>query len=151
MMGMINGSTTKQQVRRILAITVAANIFFIVRLLIELSTSLYLVTLWTCEHSSSSVHPHLSLSLSLDSVAQKSFSVMLIDRYWKNYILCKHWSEVIALALLLLISTATKSTTPSPSSTANSQLNGTESDERRTKRFKKYSPPLLSLSLSSCV
>lgn len=49
MMGVINGNSTKPQVRRILAITVATNIFFIARLLIELSTSLYLVTLWTCK------------------------------------------------------------------------------------------------------
>jgi hypothetical protein len=61
MMGMINGNSTKQQVRRILAITVAANIFFIVRLLIELSTSLYLVTLWTCELSFPPPSSHLSL------------------------------------------------------------------------------------------
>lgn len=47
MMGVINGNSTKPQVRRILAITVAANIFFILRLLIEISISLYLITLWT--------------------------------------------------------------------------------------------------------
>jgi hypothetical protein len=48
MMGVINGNSTKPQVRRILAITVVANTFFIIRLVIEMSTSLYLLTLWTC-------------------------------------------------------------------------------------------------------
>jgi hypothetical protein len=47
MMGVINGNSTKPQVRRILAITVAANIFFGLRLLIEVSISLYLISLWT--------------------------------------------------------------------------------------------------------
>lgn len=57
---------------------------------------------------------------------------MITDRYWNNYIFCKHWSEVIVLALELLISTATK--------TANSPTIETNSDEKRNKRFKKYSP-----------
>jgi multisubunit Na+/H+ antiporter MnhC subunit len=44
--GVINENSTKPQVRRILAITVAANIFFVTRLVIELSITALLLTLW---------------------------------------------------------------------------------------------------------
>ena len=49
--GVINSNSTRPQVRRILAITVAANIFFILRLGIELSVAVVLVTRWIGEMS----------------------------------------------------------------------------------------------------
>ena len=47
--GVINSNSTRPQVRRILAITVAANIFFILRLGIELSVAIALIVRWSGE------------------------------------------------------------------------------------------------------
>jgi hypothetical protein len=44
--GVINSNSTRPQVRRILAITVAANIFFVLRLAIELSVAIALIVRW---------------------------------------------------------------------------------------------------------
>lgn len=65
MMGVINGNSTKPQVTRILAITVAANIFFILRLIIEITISLYLISLWTSKYSFKFNYLHSYLYLHL--------------------------------------------------------------------------------------
>jgi hypothetical protein len=78
MMGVINGNSTKPQVRRILAITVAANTFFVIRLVIEISTSLYLMTLWT-GNIPILFHPSRLFSLLLSSLDSSSTQILLCD------------------------------------------------------------------------
>ena len=86
-MGLINNNSARPQIRRILAITVAANVFFILRVIVEAA---------------------LAIGLALLAVENKSFYVVVSNVYWDVYINTKHWSEVIVLALELIISTTIK-------------------------------------------
>lgn len=83
--GVINANSTRAQVRRILAITIAANIFFVWRFLTEIILSFVFVYYWR---------------------VNKSFDVAVTHEYWDLYIDAKHWSEMAVLLLELLISTA---------------------------------------------
>lgn len=87
--GIINAKSTDAQVKRILAMTVAANIFLLIRVVIEVVNAVALVILFS---------------------ERKPF-VQVSTEYWNFYILGKHWSEVIILTLLLIISTAIKPST----------------------------------------
>lgn len=86
-MGIINNNSARPQIRRILAITIAANVFFILRVIVE-----------TC----------LAVGLLLLAIENKSFHVVVSTVYWDVYINTKHWAEVIVLALELIISTTIK-------------------------------------------
>lgn len=83
--GVINANSTRAQVRRILAITIAANIFFIWRFLTEIVLSLVFLYYWRVDGS---------------------FNVPMSHEYWSVYLDAKHWSEMAVLLLELLISTA---------------------------------------------
>ena len=86
--GAINNTSTRPQVRRIYAITFAINAFFIVRVAIELTFAISLVMLMR---------------------SKNSISVIIDDDYWLLYVTVKHSTEVLVLVLELVISTAIKS------------------------------------------
>lgn len=86
-MEFINNRNSQPQIRRISAIIIVANLFFISRVILELTLSISLIKLMTERHS---------------------FSVIISDKYWSIYIAIKHVSEIVVLTLELLISTAIK-------------------------------------------
>lgn len=85
--GAINATSTQPQIRRIFAITVAVNMFFLIRVGIECAFALSIITLMR---------------------KSNSLSVLMSDKYWNIYILTRHISEIIVLSLELLISTPLK-------------------------------------------
>eukprot|EP01041_Mallomonas_annulata_P007316 gene7316-14914_t len=108
--GVINANSTKPQVRRILAITVAANIFFIWRVVTELLLTVMFVLAWK---------------------QNQNFNIILSNKYWDLYINIKHWSEVVVLVLELLISTAIKS--PVSATAATSRIRRLDSPAEQPK------------------
>lgn len=84
----ITRRSSQPQIRRIFAIIIAANVFFVVRVILELTLTISLLVLFK---------------------RSQSFSVLLSDRYWTLYIALKYGSEVLVLTTELIISTAIKS------------------------------------------
>jgi len=80
----INANSTTMQRNRILSITMAANLFFVVHFALEVTLSASLVLAWHNGHS-------------FDSVLQRV-------GWWEVYIRLKHWSEVIVLGMALMVS-----------------------------------------------
>jgi len=85
--GAINATSTQPQIRRIFAITVTVNLFFLIRVGIECAFTLSVISLMRTNHS---------------------LAVIMSDSYWSVYILIRHTSEIAVLALELLISTPIK-------------------------------------------
>ncbi|KAJ1428534.1 hypothetical protein B484DRAFT_396760 [Ochromonadaceae sp. CCMP2298] len=84
----INNRNSQPQIRRIFAIIIVANSFFVTRVVLECALAVYLSTLMRDKHS---------------------FSVLISDKWWTVYIGAKHACEVLVLTLELIISTAIKS------------------------------------------
>ncbi|KAL9180924.1 hypothetical protein ACHAXT_009729 [Thalassiosira profunda] len=81
-LGDINQVSTESQVKRIVWITVAGNLFFFTRAFLEVILAILMVLYW---HRNGTV--------------AEAFSHPL----WDAYILLKHWSELIILGLMLYI------------------------------------------------
>lgn len=81
-LGAINQVSTESQVKRIVWITVTGNLFFFTRAFIEAIFAFMLIIYW---HRNGTV--------------QEVFTHPL----WDTYMILKHWSEVIILALMLYI------------------------------------------------
>lgn len=81
-LGAINQVSTESQVKRIVWITVTGNLFFFTRAFIEAIFAGMLIVYWK-NHGT----------------VQEVFSHVL----WDTYMILKHWSEVIILALMLYI------------------------------------------------
>jgi hypothetical protein len=81
-LGAINQVSTESQVKRIVWITVTGNLFFFTRAFIEAIFAGMLIVYWK-NHGT----------------VQEVFSHVL----WDSYMILKHWSEVIILALMLYI------------------------------------------------
>lgn len=84
-LGFINARSTKQQVQRIMAITLASNVFFMLRVCIEVGTIIVLVVLF---------------------LSEKEFSEILKHSFWSKCILCKHWLEFCIVSLELIVSSS---------------------------------------------
>jgi len=80
----VNANSTTMQRNRIISITTAANIFFVIHFIVEGALSGSLVLAW---HQ----------GRSFDTVLQKA-------GWWELYIRLKHWSEVIVLIMALMVS-----------------------------------------------
>jgi len=96
--GVINANSTKPQVRRILAFTIAANIFFSWRMLLEVILMVIFLYVWRMN---------------------KALYVVFSHQFWDVYINTKHWSEVVVLVLELVISTAKKTPVTAPPAAGN--------------------------------
>lgn len=81
-LGAINQVSTESQVKRIVWITVTGNLFFFTRAFLETIFTILLVIFW---HKNGTVAEVFSHAL------------------WDTYILLKHWSELVILALMLYI------------------------------------------------
>eukprot|EP00970_Alexandrium_tamarense_P006129 scaffold1026_cov164-Alexandrium_tamarense.AAC.8 len=81
-LGAINQVSTESQVKRIVWITVTGNLFFFTRAFLETIFTILLVIYW---HKNGTVAEVFSHAL------------------WDTYILLKHWSELVILALMLYI------------------------------------------------
>ncbi len=81
-LGAINQVSTEAQVKRIVWITVTGNAFFFTRAALELVYASMLIMYWTKHGTVAKVFSH---------------------PMWDTYVLIKHWSEVIILALMLYI------------------------------------------------
>mmetsp|Transcript_22132 Transcript_22132/g.41175 ORF Transcript_22132/g.41175 Transcript_22132/m.41175 type:complete len:384 (-) Transcript_22132:173-1324(-) len=88
-LGYINAKSTKQQVQRILAITLAANIFFLLRVVVEVCIVITLI-----------IHFLSSKSMVVDEE---------LHSLWSKCILSKHWLEVGIIALELVVSSSVSS------------------------------------------
>mmetsp|Transcript_20461 Transcript_20461/g.34253 ORF Transcript_20461/g.34253 Transcript_20461/m.34253 type:complete len:407 (+) Transcript_20461:112-1332(+) len=84
----ISNRSSQPQIRRIFAIIMVANVFFVTRVVLEVSLAVSLIVLMRQNHS---------------------FSVIVTDRYWSLYIIAKHACEVLVLTLEMVISTAINS------------------------------------------
>ena len=104
--------------QRILAITLAANVFFLLRVIIEVSGSVaskcsfnldslililifctYLLAFKVCIGSTLIIH----------FLSSKSLGLVASHSLWSKCILAKHWAEVCILALELIVSTSVSS------------------------------------------
>lgn len=81
-LGAINQVSTEAQVKRIVWITVTGNAFFFTRAALEIVYATMLIMYWTKHGTVTKVFSH---------------------PMWDTYVLIKHWSEVIILALMLYI------------------------------------------------
>ncbi|CAN0017529.1 unnamed protein product [Phaeothamnion confervicola] len=81
-LGAINQVSTEEQVRRIVRVTVAGNVFFLVRAACEVAVGSTIFHYWK---------------------RHKSFAVVFGSTYWDIYIIVAHASEVLILGLMLWI------------------------------------------------
>lgn len=85
--GAINSSSTRPKIRRILAITIAGNVFFFIRVVLECT---FAISILIC-------------------IKDKNDVLLLLQyNYWDMFIAMKHVSEIMVLILELIISTEIK-------------------------------------------
>jgi hypothetical protein len=85
--GAINSSSTRPKIRRILAITIAGNVFFFIRVVLECT---FAISILIC-------------------IKKRTEVVLLLQyNYWDTFIAMKHVSEIMVLILELIISTEIK-------------------------------------------
>lgn len=102
--------------QRILAITLAANIFFLLRVVVEVSTSLLRASCFLCSMLTIifGMYPIyiqvcIVITLAIHFLSTKHFLLDESHSLWLKCILSKHWLEVAIIALELLVSTSVSS------------------------------------------